>query len=525
MTDLLRDLAERRVLILAPTVKDAQVSSAVLRGVGIDSMVCDTALTLAEELNRGAGAVMIAEEALGGDHYGTLKAMLERQFPWSDLPLILLTRPGADSAAALEATAGLGNITLLERPVRISALVSAVRTALRARARQYQIRAHLRDREIAADALKDADRRKDEFLAILAHELRNPLAPIRNALAIMKLAGPDAVATQGLAEMLERQVDHMVRLVDDLFEVSRITRGMIELRKQRIDAGLVLRDVVATARPMLDAARQELHIDIGPDPLPVDGDSVRLAQVFGNLLHNASKFSSEGGSLWLAARRRGDHLEIALKDQGKGIPREMLPRIFDMFTQVDRRASRTQSGLGIGLTLVKSLVELHGGEVHARSPGPGKGSEFLVHLPLAKEVTMMGEAPAARSFPTGAAIPRRVLVVDDNRDSADSIAMLLKLLGADVHVVYDGPGALSAIDAFQPSVVLLDIGLPSMDGYEVARRIRQRPELNALTLIALTGWGQTEDRVRSREAGFQHHLVKPADPTVLQSLLETPSVA
>jgi signal transduction histidine kinase len=520
-----RNRAERRVLILAPTVKDGQVSSAVLRGVGIESMVCDTAQTLADELNRGAGAVLIAEEALSGDPQSHLKSMLERQLPWSDLPLIVLTRPGADSTGVLETTAGLGNVTLLERPVRISALVSAVRTALRARSRQYQIRAHLRDREVAAEALKDADRRKDEFLAILAHELRNPLAPIRNALAIMKLAGADAVATQGLAEMLERQVDHMVRLVDDLFEVSRITRGMIELRKQRIDAGLVLRDVVASSRSMLYAAQQALNIDVASEPLPIDGDPVRLAQVFGNLLNNASKFSNEGGSLWLTARRRGDDVEISLKDEGKGIPREMLPRIFDMFTQVDRRASRTQSGLGIGLTLVKSLVELHGGAVHARSSGPGKGSEFVVHLPLAKEITVTREEPVSRSFPTGAVIPRRVLVVDDNRDSADSIAMLLKLLGADVHVVYDGPGALQAIDAFHPSVVLLDIGLPSMDGYEVARRIRQRPELNTLTLIALTGWGQMEDRARSREAGFQHHLVKPADPTVLQSLLETPHVA
>ena len=525
VTDVLRDRLERRVRILALTVRDAQVSSAVLREAGIDSFVCSTGEILVAELNRGAGAVLIAEEAFTGESYATLKGMLERQLPWSDLPLIILTRPGVDSEEALETTSRLGNVTLLERPVRITALVSAVRAALRARARQYQIRAHLRDREIAAEALKDADRRKDEFLAILAHELRNPLAPIRNALAIMKLAGQDAVATQGLAEMLERQVDHMVRLVDDLFEVSRITRGMIELRKQRIDMASVLRDVVATSRPMLDAARQSLHADVDPEPLVIDGDPVRLAQVFGNLVNNASKFSDEGGSLWLTARRRGDAVEVSLKDAGRGIPRAMLPRIFDMFTQVDRRASRRQSGLGIGLTLVKSLVELHGGEIHARSDGPGRGSEFVVHLPLAKEITMTREAPASRSFPTGAAIPRRVLVVDDNRDSADSIAMLLKLLGADVHVVYDGPGALSAIDAFQPSVVLLDIGLPSMDGYEVARRIRQRPELNALTLIALTGWGQTEDRVRSREAGFQHHLVKPADPTVLQSLLETPSVA
>jgi len=278
--------------------------------------------------------------------------------------------------------------------------------------------------------------------------------------------------------------------------------------------------VIATSRPRLDGAGQCLHADVDPQPLPVHGDPVRLSQVLGNLLNNASKFSNRGGSLWLKARRRDDAVEVSVKDEGKGIPREMIPRIFDMFTQVDRRASRTQSGLGIGLTLVRSLVELHGGSVHARSDGPGRGSEFVVHLPLAKEAPMTREVLEARQFTLGSVGPRRVLVVDDNRDSADSIAMLLKLLGAEVHVVYDGPGALQAVDAFQPSVVLLDIGLPSMDGYEVARRIRERPELNALTLIALTGWGQTEDRARSKAAGFQHHLVKPADPVVLQTLLE-----
>jgi signal transduction histidine kinase/ActR/RegA family two-component response regulator len=509
---------ESRVLVLGPSAKDAQLTRAVLEEVGIRCAICPSADDLVHELGRGAGTVIVAEEAilLGGRE--PLKEALDRQLPWSDLPLIVVTASENRAQGRPEEIANLGNVSLLERPVRVTGLIGAVKTALRARSRQYQLRAQLRDRELAAEALKEAGRRKDEFLAILAHELRNPLAPIRNALKIMRLAGPDAAVASGLGDMLERQVDHMVRLVDDLFEASRVTRGRIELRPERIDLAAVLRHSIETSGPLIDAARQALEVDIELEPLWINGDPIRLAQVFANLLNNASKFSEEGGVIRLSARCRGDFVEVAVRDSGAGISPEMLSRVFDMFTQGKRSAKRNPGGLGIGLTLAKNLVELHGGRVEAHSDGPGRGSEFTVRLPYApaarEAAPRAGRAPAA-----GSLARQRILIVDDNRDSAESIALLLKLLGADVRMTFDGPSALAAIDGYRPDVVLMDIGLPGMDGYEVARRIRQRPEFANLTLIAITGWGQAEDRLRSRAAGFQHHLVKPADPGALQVLL------
>jgi signal transduction histidine kinase len=510
---------ESRVLILGPSPKDAQTTRAVLQEVGILSFVCPTADKLIEELDRGAAAAIIAQEAILRGGYEPLKEILDRQLPWSDLPLVVVSPTMDEPAAAAQAIEALGNVSLLERPVRIPALISAVRTALRARTRQYQIRAHIRDREIAAEALKAADRRKDEFLAVLAHELRNPLAPIRNALSIMRLTGPEAALATGMGEMLERQVNHMIRLVDDLFEVSRITRGSVELRIEPVDLADVLRHAVETSRPLIDDSRQSLVVTVDEEPMWIVGDPIRLAQVFANLLNNASKFSSEGGAIHLTAGRRLETIEVTVKDSGAGISPEMLPRVFEMFAQ-GKRSARKPGGLGIGLTLAKSLVELHGGSLIARSEGPGRGSEFVVTLPFAK-VAAHAEDPSSRAAARGGLTPCRVLVVDDNRDAADSVALLLKLLGADVRMTYDGPGALAAIETFRPAIVLLDIGLPGMDGYEVARRIRQRSDLDHVTLIALTGWGQAEDRLRSQEAGFQHHLVKPADPAALEALLAT----
>jgi signal transduction histidine kinase/ActR/RegA family two-component response regulator len=511
---------ERRVLVLGPNAKDEQFTRVVLEEVGIPCVPCKSGDALIRELDRGAGAVIVAEEAILRDGYEPLKNALDRQLPWSDLPLIVVTSSGAASpAGAEEAVADLGNVSLLERPVRVSALVSAVRTALRARSRQYQLRAHMHERERAAEALKEADRRKNEFLAVLAHELRNPLAPIRNALNVMRLAGPDAAAAAGMADMLERQVEHMVRLVDDLFEVSRITQGRIDLSIEPTELAAVIRQAVETSHPQIDALGQVLEFDVDAEPLWVAADPIRLTQVFANILNNASKFSEDGGVIRLTARRRGDTAEVSVRDFGAGISQETLSRVFDMFAQGTRNAPRNMGGLGIGLTLAKSLVESHGGWIEARSEGPGCGSEFLVVLPLMMTAAARAEAAPSRARAVASGNPQRILVVDDNHDSADSSAILLKMLGADVHLTYDGPSALEAIDSYRPDVVLLDIGLPGMNGHEVARRIRKRPELDHLTLIAITGWGQAEDRARSRAAGFQHHLVKPVDPTELQALL------
>jgi PAS domain S-box-containing protein len=373
-------------------------------------------------------------------------------------------------------------------------------------------------RKKAERALKEADRRKDEFLAVLAHELRNPLAPIRNSLHILRLSAQHDPVAERIGEMMERQVNHMVRLVDDLLEVSRITRGKIELHKESVELAAIVRSAVETSRPLIDAAGHELALSIPADPLTLEGDSVRLAQVLANLLNNAAKYTEPGGHIWLTARREVDEVVISVRDTGVGIPPEMLPRVFELFTQLDRHADRAQGGLGIGLTLVKSLVEMHGGSVEASSEGAGRGSEFVVRLPLGT-AALPTHDPGKAARPSDVLALRRVLVVDDNRDAAESLSMLLKLLGADVHVAYNGPDALEALAKYKPAVVLLDIGMPGMDGHEVARRIRQQSEFQDVTLIALTGWGQEADRQRSQSAGFDYHLIKPADVDALQNLL------
>ena len=534
----------------------------------------------------------------------------------------------------------LGNVTVLERPMRVAALVSAVRSALRSRQRQYQTRDHLAERErsvqeqailasivatsddaiisktldghiltwnggaqrlfgysaeeaigqpitllipperhaeergllerlsrgehidhfetvrvtkdgrlidisltvspirdssgtvvgaskVARDiterkqaelALRDVDRRKDEFLAILAHELRNPLAPIRNSLHILRLTSQHDPVGERVGDMMDRQVSHMVRLVDDLLEVSRITSGKIALRKERVDLAAVVKNSVETSRPLIEAVEHHLMLAFPAEPLIVDGDPIRLAQVFANLLNNSAKYTDAGGEIRITAHSEDGWAVVSVRDTGAGIPREMLPSVFELFTQIDRHADRAQGGLGIGLTLVKSLVEMHGGTVQANSAGLGKGSEFVVRLPLVPD-RHTADFSAAPEISSSLLKPRRVLVVDDNRDAAESMGILLKLLGADVHVAYGGAEALEALPAYRPDVVILDIGMPGMDGYEVARRIRQQPEFQKVTLIALTGWGQDEDRRRSHTAGFDYHLIKPADIDALQALL------
>jgi PAS domain S-box-containing protein len=371
------------------------------------------------------------------------------------------------------------------------------------------------------EALREADRRKDEFLATLAHELRNPLAPIRNSLAILRLSGEVGPATERVHEMLERQVAHLVRLVDDLLEISRITRGKIELRKERVELTSIVQSALETSKPLLERAGHNLHVSLPTGPVWLEADPVRLAQVLANLLNNAANYTEEGGQIWLTAHLENGDVAISVRDSGLGIPPEMLPQVFELFAQVDRNLKRAQGGLGIGLALVKSLVQLHGGRVEAHSEGPGKGSEFIVRLPLANVHPTSGIGGTGRNEQFASSLPAlRVLVVDDNRDAADSLGMLLRFLGADAQVVYGGAAALEAVRTYRPRLVLLDLGMPGMDGFEVAQRLRQE-EGCQITLIALTGWGQEEDRRRSQAAGFDYHLVKPVNPEALQALLST----
>jgi PAS domain S-box-containing protein len=365
--------------------------------------------------------------------------------------------------------------------------------------------------------LREADRRKDEFLATLAHELRNPLAPLRNGLQVMTLAHDDAVAVEQARTMMERQLAQMVRLVDDLLDVSRITRNKLELRKERVTLATVIHSAVETSRPVIEQFGHAFSVTLPPAPIHLDADPMRLAQVFSNLLNNAAKYTEPRGSIALTAETQGNEAVVCVRDTGLGIPADALPHIFDMFSQVDRNMERAQGGLGIGLTLVRRLVEMHGGTVEARSDGPGQGSEFLVRLPF------VGQIPPAVALQDGEKAPsaasRRILVVDDNRDSATSLSLILKLMGNQTRIADDGLAAVEVAQQFQPDMILLDIGLPKLSGHEVCRRIRQQTWSHRTVIVALTGWGQEEDRRRSQEAGFDHHLVKPVEIAVLRELL------
>jgi PAS domain S-box-containing protein len=368
--------------------------------------------------------------------------------------------------------------------------------------------------------VREADRRKDEFLAMLGHELRNPLAPIRTSLFVLKMPGADAAIARRAREMMERQVEHLVRLVDDLLDVSRIMRGKVELLREPVELATVVARAVETSQPVLDAEGHRLTVALPPEPLSVDGDPVRLAQVVSNLLNNAAKYTERGGQVWLTVGREGGEAVVRVRDSGIGIAPQLLPRLFDMFFQAERRTKDSQGGLGIGLSLVRRLVQLHGGTVEAHSAGLGKGSEFVVRLPLLikdeDEGQRRGDADPA---PPGELTPRRVLVVDDNVDAADSLALMLRLQGQDVQVAYDGPSALAQAQANPPDVAFLDLGMPKVDGYDLARSFRTHPDLKGVVLVALTGWGQPEDRQRTKEAGFDHHLVKPVEAAALHQLL------
>jgi PAS domain S-box-containing protein len=378
------------------------------------------------------------------------------------------------------------------------------------------------ERAQAEADLREANRRKDEFLATLAHELRNPLAPMRSGLDVLQRGGGELASRERALGMMRRQVDHMVRLVDDLLEVSRITRGKIELRPERVDMVGVVRSALETVAPALASGRHRVALDVPDEPTLVEGDPVRLAQVVANLLSNAAKYTEDAGEIRVRVAREGDVAMVSVRDTGMGIPAEMLPRVFDLFTQVDRTLGRAQGGLGIGLALVKSLVRLHGGSAEARSAGAGRGSEFIVRLPLSRTAPgAASHANAGGRTQAGASSlsSRSILVVDDNRDAADSLGMLLELSGHEVHTAYDGPSGLEAMRAHRPAVALLDIGMPGMDGYAVASEARRDPELGCVKLVALTGWGTQEDRRRSKDAGFDHHLVKPVDTSALESLI------
>ncbi len=517
------DTAFSRVLMLSATTRDGSMTADVLARVGMHAQVCAGVDAAVHEMGRGAGALMLAEEVLMAPKAATaLKQALAAQPPWSDLPVLLLARQGASSSSIDQAMETLANVTVIERPVRVAALVSTVRAALRARARQLDLRDLLQN-------LQQADRRKTEFLATLAHELRNPMAPLTTTLAVLERTRPAPAAAQPHYAVMGRQLDHLGHLIDDLMEMSRVSRGKIVLQTEQLRLEGVLRDAVELSRPVLASRRQVLVMtDVAPG-LAVCGDGVRLAQVFANLLNNAAKYTPAGGRIEIAARQRDGMACVTVRDDGSGIPPDMLESIFELFVQVTDTARATQGGLGIGLTLVRNLVGLHGGRVSARSDGPGLGSEFEVLLPLAAPPAGRAEpAPDARQPLLGVG---RVLVVDDNRDAADSLAELLCLLGAETAVAYGGQQALDLAASFRPAIAILDIGMPGMDGHQLAAHLRADPLHAGLVLVALSGW-KLEDAPQQKPGavatagarepaahGFDHHMLKPPDLQRLTTVL------
>jgi signal transduction histidine kinase/CheY-like chemotaxis protein len=494
---------ERRIVICAPTGRDATLTARVLQSVGIHSIVCASNEELMRQLPLGAGALLLVEEVVSGAAMRPLAEYVASQPTWSDIPILLLTRSGADSLDVQRAVEHLGNVTLVERPVRTIALITATRSAVRARERQYQVR--------------DADRRKDEFLATLAHELRNPLAPIRTSMAILKHLHPDSDQVTQLRNVVDRQVGHLTRLVDDLLDVARITSGKVALKRERTTLQSVLNHAVEISASAMESKQHRLELREPGAPCVLDADPARLVQSVANLLVNAAKFTPAGGHIVLSAEVAGPVVTFRVKDSGIGLEAASLARIFELFAQTPV-PGEAPTGLGIGLSLARQFAEMHGGTLHAASEGLGHGSEFVLALPVVLE----GEQPEAPR-PTGAAAApgnfRKILVVDDNVDAANTLEALLDMDGFAVTTAYDGVAAVAAAGINRPDVVVMDIGMPGMNGYDAARLIRQQPGNENVVLIALTGWGQSSDKTRANLAGFDHHLVKPVDYDRLMSCL------
>jgi Signal transduction histidine kinase len=477
---------------------------------GVEATSCRSIEELCSELLRGAGVVIIAAELLSGEVVAQIRECLVRQPPWSDIPIIVVAGAADQGVGPLSLLEDLGSVAVLHRPLSLDTLASGVAAALRARRRQYQVRDLLQQRE-------EAERRREEFLAMLAHELRNPLAPIRTGLQVLRLS--DCKDTTARTHtIIERQVGNLSRLVDDLLDVSRITRGKILLRKERVQVFELLKQAADGHAALAAEKGLKLVLRAPDEMLHVDADPTRLEQMIGNVLTNAIKFTPRRGVIELAAARAGDLAVIRIRDSGIGIPQHMLGRIFELFAQTDRPLDRAQGGLGIGLTVVKSLAELHGGSVEARSDGEGKGAEILLRLPAAAAAAQIGNVSQSDARDAHRR-PRRILVVEDNRDAAEVLATYLRTCGHTVRVAYDGPAGFAAAAREQPDVVICDIGLPGVDGYEFARKLRADPRLQRCLLVAVTGYGEARDRQRGVEAGFAHYLTKPADPREIERLL------
>jgi signal transduction histidine kinase/CheY-like chemotaxis protein len=508
----MRNAPPPRALVVTPNRVDAELALGFLAENGIPAAAFEGVSALGGELPADAGCIVLAEEALADADMDGLRELLANQPAWSDLPVVLVASHGAGLDNLIErAFPSAGNITLLERPLNPLTLASAVQVGLRSRARQIEVRDLLQKRD-------EALRQRDEFLAMLAHELRNPLAPMRNAVYLQKTLNVEDPLFAKTRDILERQVGHMTRMVDDLIDVARLERGKIALKRQRLDLNGAVSAAVEACLPIVQQRAHDVKLDLAREALFVDADPVRLEQLLANLILNASKFMDPGGEIGLRTRRDGETALVEVRDQGIGIRADMLEAVFRPFFQDDHTLARSAGGLGVGLSIARAVAELHGGSLRARSEGLNRGAVFEARLPLSTSLA------AARAFaPHAAAAPRRrrVLVVEDNADIRESLRIMLGLWGHDTVMAGTGNEGLAVALEARPDVALIDIGLPGMSGYEVALQIRAQAKdwPTRIRLVALTGYGQPSDRERARDAGFDTHLLKPVDPEVLSELL------
>jgi signal transduction histidine kinase/CheY-like chemotaxis protein len=508
------ETAEARVLILAPTKADGDATLRLLGDAGINAALCNTAEEMGRELRRGAGTLIITDDSSRHGALGELLHLLDRQPSWSEIPVLVLARSDSPRLDELRAVPGA---VLLERPVHVRSMVSAVQAALRARSRQYELRDQLEQTSAANRELQVQARAKDDFLATLSHELRNPLSALTTAAHLLDRESLDTKADLMARQIVKRQTSLMSRLLDDLLDVSRITRGKLEIRKTPIAVSTIIESAIETVQPWLNRKGHAFSVSVPERDVVIEADAVRLAQVLANLLTNAAKYTEPQGRVELAVLHEDEVVEFRVRDNGIGIPPENQAEVFKMFAQLKPAIDRSEGGLGIGLALAKGLVELHGGSIEVASEGHGRGSEFTVRVPIAH----VPAAPtSAREAASNEGLRKCDLIVaDDNADALQSLAMLLEMEGHTVRVAADGSAALSLAQQKLPDVMLLDIGMPSLNGYEVASAVRELQGGEAVMLIALTGWGQPADRARASNAGFDHHLTKPIDHDELAALL------
>lgn len=504
-----------RILVLAPIGRDADLICTVFRDAGIDAYRCLEGTELCRELTVGAGAAVITEEALDHDLMNCLGRILAEQPPWSDLPIMILTGQPIAAPAKPRSFSQLGrraSVTLVDRPVRMKTLVTTAESLLRFRERQYEIRELM-------EKLEERIHERDRFLAILGHELRNPLGAI---LLASQVTDPDDGRLDAEHVVrIERQARHLTRLVNDLLDLSRVTSGKIILRRSMVNLADIIQQCVQTVQPLLTEQKLELRFTSPEQPMIVDGDGTRLEQIISNVLTNAMKYTQDGGRIDIKAEVSDGHALITIKDTGVGIAPERLNMIFELFGQAENAIGRSQGGMGIGLALVRNLVELHGGTVTAESDGIGKGSLFTIRLPLATTEAAASERRNVRRVPQGeqgSDAPRRIVVVEDNADVRDLLRLKLKRLGHHVEAASDGPTGLEKVLKERPDVAFIDIGLPGIDGYELAQKVRDSLG-RSITLVALSGFGQPDDKKKALDSGFDQHLTKPVELGEIEAVL------